>query len=319
MVLRRGMIDSPIEPAQPAALSCLRFHPGELQIDEIADEGQRRAALAHWLASPRNTLSARSVVNRLWQYHFGRGLVETPNDFGRMGALPTHPQLLDWLAKTLLDHHGSLKAVQRMIVTSATYRQSTTDYDENGHRVDAENQLLWRFNRRRLDAESLRDALLAFAGQLDLSMGGPSERHFVQSPGVHVTPVVDYAAFDLHAMQGMRRSVYRFVFRTIPDPFMEALDCPDASQLTGKRSESITPLQALATLNDRFVIHQCEHIARRVTASASTGAAEYAFSLLIGRAPHADELEMLEQYADEYGLANACRFLVNSNEFIFVD
>jgi hypothetical protein len=320
MVLRRGMIDAPIEPARPAGLSCLKVHSGELRIDDPLDEGQRRAALANWLASPDNALSSRSIVNRLWQYHFGRGLVETPNDFGRMGASPTHPRLLDWLARALIDHGSSLKAVQRLIVTSATYRQSTTEHDQ-GHSIDAENRLLWRFNRRRLDAESLRDALLVFAGQLDLTMGGPSERHFIQSPGIHVTPVVDYGAFDVSGQQGMRRSVYRFVFRTIPDPFMEALDCPDASQLTGKRGESITPLQALATLNDRFVIHQCEQIAQRIecTDRDRTDATARAFTLLIGRPPDTDELHLVEQYAREHGLANTCRFLVNSNEFMFLE
>ena len=191
--------------------------------------------------------------------------MDTPNDFGLMGAAPTHPRLLDWLATSLQDHGGSLKAIQRLILTSATYQQSVT-MNPLGEAVDSDNRLLWRFNRRRLDAESLRDALLLFSGQLDLTMGGPSEQHFVQSPGVHVTPVVDYDAFDVSQQRGARRSVYRFVFRTIPDPFMEVLDCPDASQLTGKRNESITPLQALATLHDKFVIYQCELIAKRVSA-----------------------------------------------------
>jgi hypothetical protein len=319
-VLQRGAIDSPTASAEPRSLACLEFHPGELPIEVPSDEGQRRAALADWIASPCNVLTARSIVNRLWQYHFGRGLVDTPNDFGLMGAAPTHPRLLDFLAVTLQQHDGSLKTLQRLMVTSATYRQSTRP-NSTALQLDADNRLLWRFNRRRIDAESFRDALLVYSGCLDTSMNGPSERHFVQSPGVHVTPIVDYEAFDLKKHVGLRRSVYRFIFRTVPDPFMEALDCPDASQLTASRNESMTPLQALATLNDKFVVRQCELFAARMERETPdrTQAVVRAFTLVMGRPPEGVEQELVDRYAQKHGLANACRYLLNSNEFMFIE
>src|SRR5262249_22865401 len=153
---------------------------------------------------------------------------------------------------------GSLKRLHRLIVTSATYRQSSRHHAEHA-RLDADNLLLWRMNRARLDAECVRDAVLAVSGKLGRAVGGPSVKHVVQSPGIHVTPKVDYGAFNVDGPGAYRRSVYRFVFRTLPDPFMEALDCPDGSQFAPVRSNSVTALQALAMLNDRFMVRQCEH------------------------------------------------------------
>src|SRR5262249_55968676 len=150
-------------------------------------------------------------------------------DFGRMGATPTHPELLDYLAATFLEDGGSLKRLHRLIVTSAVYRQSSR-HDEKSATIDGDNKYLWRMNRTRLDAEAVRDAVLLAAGKLDRTMGGPSVRQFVERPGVHVTPVVDYDAFDPDRPEARRRSVYRFIFRTLPDPFFDVLDCPDASQ-----------------------------------------------------------------------------------------
>ncbi len=166
-----------------------------------------------------------------------------------MGATPSHPALLDWLTATLQENGGSLKKLHRLIVTSATYRQSSK-HNAAAARIDTDNVLLWRMNVSRLDAESMRDAVLAASGMLDRTMGGPSVKHFIQSPGIHRTPKVDYFAFDPDNPGAHRRSVYRFVFRTVPDPFMDALDCPDASQFTAVRPVSVTALQALALLND---------------------------------------------------------------------
>src|SRR5262249_25084264 len=154
-----------------------------------------------WLADPGNGLTWRSIANRVWQYHFGRGLVDTPNDFGRMGALPTHPELLDWLAAELREH-GSPKRLHRLIVTSAAYRQASQpsplggEGGVRGAAIDADNRYLWRMNRGRLDAESIHDALLQASGKLLPIMGGPSVKQFIQSPGIHVTPNVDYLNFD---------------------------------------------------------------------------------------------------------------------------
>jgi hypothetical protein len=177
-------------------------------------------------------------------------------------------------------------------------------------------------NRSRLDAESVRDAALAISGKLDRAMGGPSVKHFRQSPGIHVTPIVDYSAFDVDAPGSYRRSVYRFLFRTLPDPLFDALDCPDASQFTSARSSSLTPLQALVLLNDRFLVRQAEHFARRVEAEAGAeGEARVrrAHLLALGRAPNAREAALLAAHAKKHGLANVCRVLLNCNEMLFVD
>jgi hypothetical protein len=288
------------------------------RLDHAEDEGQRRAALARWVSDPKNPLTWRSVVNRLWHHHFGRGLVATPSDFGQMGAPPTHPELLDWLTAYLLENGGSLKKLHRLIVTSAAYRQSSRHHAEYA-KIDGDNLLLWRMNRTRLDAESVRDAVLAVSGKLDATMGGPSVKHFLESPGIHRTPKVDYVGFDPDAPGGHRRSVYRFVFRTLPDPLMDVLDCPDASQFTAARASSVTVLQALAMLNDHFMVRMSEHFAKRV---ASAGPVEeqvrQAYRLALGREPTARERSLLAGYASRHGMANACRVLLNCNEFLFV-
>jgi hypothetical protein len=319
-LLRRGEITQPGLLVEPAALSCVPNLDPRFRLGDGKNEGERRAALARWLADPKNILTWRSIVNRVWNYHFGRGIVDTPNDFGHMGGIPTHPELLDWLAVHLQRHGGSLKWLHRMIVTSAVYRQSSR-HEPRFAEIDADNRFLWRMNRRRLDVESIRDALLSISGTLDAKMGGPSVKQFIQTPGIHVTPNVDYANFDVGDAANYRRSVYRFVFRTLPDPFMDALDCPDASQLTPQRNTSLTALQALAMLNDKFIVRQSLHIAERLS-EASAGydiQAKEAFRLILGRTPSEREARAIGSYAQKHGLANACRFLINSNEFMFVD
>ncbi len=316
-VLRRGSIHTPIEPAKPGALSCVPKLPSRFDLPDSEDEGARRAALAEWLVHPDNVLTWRSIVNRVWHHHFGRGIVATPNDFGKMGAAPSHPELLDWLAIQFRDRGGSLKWLHKEIVLSATYRQTADDRAEC-LAVDSTNRLLWRANRRRLDAESIRDAVLQMSGKLDLTMGGPSARHFHSSKGVHVTPVVDYAGFNPDNPANFRRSVYRFVFRTVPDPLMQTLDCPDASQLADRRETSTTALQALAMMNNRFMVRQAEHIASRLEIAHSTleSQIERLFLLAYGRIPSPSEARAVGEHASKHGLANACRIVINSSEFL---
>jgi len=289
-------------------------------LTNAADEGSRRAALARWATDSRNVLTWRSIVNRVWQYHFGRGIADTPNDFGRMGTPPTHPELLDWLTVSFLEHGQSLKCLHRMLVTSSAYRQSSRN-DATFAAIDGDNRYLWRMNRTRLDAESIRDAVLRISGKLDLTPWGPSVKQFVQSPGIHVTPVVDYLSFDVDRPENYRRSVYRFIFRTLPDPFMETLDCADASQLTPVRSASVTALQALTMLNNRFVVRQSEHIAARLERASPdlAGRIGAAYELILGRPATAREVQLVADYATKHGLANAVRMLLNSNEFMFVN
>jgi Protein of unknown function (DUF1553)/Protein of unknown function (DUF1549) len=318
-MLRRGEVTKPGPEAKPGTLSCVQG-PAPFAVANPENEANRRAALAMWLTDRENGIVWRSIANRVWHYHFGRGIVNTPNDFGKMGAGPTHPELLDWLAVWFRDGGGSLKALHRLIVTSETYRQSSAHNPEYA-RADADNAYLWRMNRTRLDAESVRDAILATTGLLDPTMGGPSARHFTLAAGVHITPVVEYEKFDVDGPAARRRSVYRFIFRTLPDPFYEALDCPDASQFTPVRAASVTALQALALLNDKFTVRYAEHFAERVKAERTDLQAQisFAYELALGRTASEGEISRLSEYAAKHGLANACRVLFNCNEFLFVE
>ena len=264
-VLRRGEVEQPGEPVGPGTLACLPGLPGTFSLAHPDNEGSRRAALADWLASPRNMLTWRSIANRLWHYHFGRGIVETPNDFGRNGARPTHPELLDWLAVELRDHGQSLKALHRLIVCSAVYRQASRD-NPAFDAIDADNRYLWRQNRRRLDAEAVRDSVLAVSGTLDRRMGGPGfELFYFKDDHSPIYDHTDPAKVD--NPQVRRRTVYRFNVRSVPNPFMEALDCADPNLNTPVRSQTLTALQALALWNDLFMVRQSQEFARRLEAN----------------------------------------------------
>ena len=319
-VLKRGDIHFPLKTASPGALTCLSALEPRFKLPEGAPESARRARLARWIIDPRNPLTWRSIVNRAWQQHFGRGLVATPNDFGRMGALPSHPELLDYLASQFQQSGGSLKQLDRLIVSSAAYRQCSSNEPAFAAK-DSDNLWLWRQNRRRLDAESVHDAILSLAGRLDPTMGGESVRQFTLSPGVHVTPVVDYTGYDWASPGSCRCAVYRFVFRTLPDPFFDALDSADASQLTAVRNESTTPLQALELLNNPFVLRQCEPFAARLSHASPKldDQIRLACRAAFGRDPTSEEISLLASYRAQHGLVNLCRVLINSNEFLFVN
>jgi cytochrome c551/c552 len=317
-VLQRGSVESPGKLAAPGALSAMRSLPARFPVSAGEPEGARRAALAHWITAPENMLTWRSIVNRVWQFHFGAGIVDSANDFGHMGSGPTHPELLDWLAVTFRDGGGSIKKLDKLIVMSAVYRQGSANNPENA-RTDTENRYLWRMNRQRLDAESVRDAVLAASGKLDLTMGGPSDEQFWFKDD-H-SPIYDYARFDVDSAAARRRSVYRFIVRSAPDPFMDRLDCPDASLITAKRNTTITAIQALALLNNPFIVRQAEHLAARVRALATevNGQVAWMYRLTLSREPDAPESERMTEFASRNGLENAARALLNSNEFLFLD
>ena len=321
-LLERGNVKQSGPEAVAGSLACVPGLPDRFDLPNSQDEGSRRAALAKWLSDQQNVLTWRSIANRIWHHHFGRGLCDTPNDFGQMGAKPTHPELLDWLACELRDQgqRSSLKHLHRLIVTSATYRQSSA-HNEQSAAIDGDNRYLWRMNRTRLDAESIRDTVVSMTGMLDRTMGGPSVKQFIQTPGIHVTPNVDYANFDPDRPENFRRSVYRFIFRTLPDPLMDSLDCADSSQLTPVRNASLTALQALSMLNNKFTVRQSEHLATRAASSSGdlSQQIEVAFRFALLRKPTDRERAALTEYARQHGLANACRVLLNSNEFLFVD
>jgi hypothetical protein len=326
-LLHRGEIAQPRELMRPGALSCVADLPDEFDVAAECDESARRAALARWLTDRRNPLTWRSIVNRVWHHHFGAGIVPTLNDFGHMGAVPSHPELLDWLASQFRDGDQSLKSLHRLIVTSESYRQSSrlSEIDPaqsaKAAEIDPDNRLFWRMNRSRLDAECIHDALLAASGRLDLRMGGPSDRQFALSPGIHVTPNIDYRDFDLDSDAARRRSVYRFLFRTLPDPLHAALDCPSGDQMTPARNNSVTVQQALALWNNAFVLRQAEHLAARLEQDAATSdqQIELAVALLFNRPATEEERAAFTGYANQHGLANLCRVLISANEFIFID
>jgi hypothetical protein len=317
-LLARGDVKRPGVEVSPGALGVVPGQEWKCEPADANDEGARRAALARWISDTRNMLTRRSIVNRVWQYHFGRGLVETPNDFGHMGALPTHPELLDWLAYWFLEHGESFKQLHKLIVTSATYRQSSVN-DVQAARIDADNRFLWRMNRTRLDAECIRDSLLLISGRLDLRMGGPGDRQFFFKDD-H-SPVYDYTRFDVDSPQACRRSIYRHIVRSVPDPLMDCLDAADPSQLVARRYTTLTALQALATLNNPFVLRQCEHTAERFSLPGGSAKAqiELACQWILGRRPTAEETEKFSAYLDHHGMASLCRVLFNTTEFVFVD
>jgi mono/diheme cytochrome c family protein len=317
-VLRRGNEQSPLYEAGPGTVGCVPGLPSRFQLGEDHGESQRRAALAEWIVDPRNPLTWRSIVNRIWYYHFGRGLVETPNDFGRMGARPTHPELLDWLAVEFRDGGQSIKNLHRLIVNSAAYRQSSA-HREDLARIDAGNQFLWRMNRRRLEAEAIRDSVLAVSGKLRHEMGGPGFRPFGFEDD-H-SPRYLYHEHEPDDPASHRRSIYRFIVRSVPDPFMTALDCADPSLIVDRRNETMTALQALALLNNDFMVRMAEHFAERVQGAGDDVASRIAaaYRLALGRSPSAEELSVLVPLAEEHGMANVCRLVFNTNEFVFID
>ena len=315
-VLARGDVKRPGPEIGPGALAALRPLPARFDLPADAPEGARRAALAKWITDSRNPLTWRSIVNRVWQHHFGVGLVETPNDFGRMGALPSHPELLDWLAADFRDSGGSLKRLHRLIVTSAAYRRASAFRNEKTERTDPDNRLLWRAHRRRLEAEAVRDSILAVSGLLDSKMGGPAFRDFVIEHPEH-SPHYQYHLADLGDARLHRRSIYRFLVRSKPQPWMAALDCADPSMMVDKRNQTITPLQALAQLNNQLTLVAAREFAARVEREAGGREAQIrrAVHLALGREASWEEVERMREAA----LVDVCRVLLNLNEFVFVD
>ena len=319
-VLRRGDVEQPGDVAHPGALSAISSLPARFDVTDDQPESERRIALARWLTHAEHPLTWRSIANRVWHYHFGRGLCDTPNDFGRMGSLPSHPELLDWLACELRDSGGSLKHLHRLICTSETWLRASHDSAEM-LAADPDNRWLARATRQRLDADTWRDSVLLVSGRLDLTMGGPGVAHFSSRPGAQLTPILDYSQFDFDSPGATRRSIYRVVWRGIADPLLEPLDFPDLGLLAPVRGFSASPLQALTLMNNRFVLHHAEHMVRR--AENETADRDQQLQLLAQwawqRDPTDTERLLFQQLADKHGLAAVCRLVLNSNEFLFID
>jgi mono/diheme cytochrome c family protein len=314
--LHRGDPMSRRELIAPGPLS--EIEP-KFEIPEKSSEAQRRLALAKWITSPNNPLTARVIVNRLWQQHFGTGLVDTPSDLGRNGAKPTHPELLDWLSVELMQPNGakpwSLKHIHRLIVMSETYQQASATH-ESGLAKDAQSRLLWRYPPRRLDAEALRDSILAVTGNLELRGGGPGFDLF-EPNGNYVrvfTPKKQFTAAEY------RRMVYQTKPRMQLDDTFGAFDCPDGGQIAPKRNSSITALQALNLLNAPFLIQQSTALAKRIGPEGTPNEQVHrAFQFTFQRRPTDTELSAAVKLLSSHGLPALCRALLNSNEFLFID
>jgi hypothetical protein len=282
-----------------------------------APEGERRRALGEWIVRDDHPLTPRVLANRVWQYHFGTGIVDTPSDFGFLGGRPTHPELLDYLARRLVEGGWRLKPLHREILLSRTYRQSGAHRAEAA-RVDQEARLLWRFPPRRLGAEELRDTMLHVAGKLDRKLGGPGFRlyKFTQNN------VSTYFPLDRHGPETYRRSVYHQNARASVVDVLNDFDLPDIAFAAPRRANTTTPLQALTLLNHRFTTDMAQALAARLEhGGGATGAQQVneAYLIAFQREPTADERAAAVELIAAHGLPAFCRALLNLNELIYLD
>ena len=319
-VLGVGVYTSPGEEVQPGFLSILEDRSPKIQPIAGKSTG-RRTALAQWLTDPANPLTARVIVNRVWHHHFGTGIVSTPGDFGMMGSRPTHPELLDWLTADFIANGWSLKRLHRLIMTSSAYRQSSQQRDA-AREVDPSNKLLWRYPPQRLEAEAIRDSVLAVAGLLNGETGGPSV--FPPLPANMPKPVGGWDV-DKDAAQHHRRSVYIFVRRNDPYPMLNAIDFPDSHETCSRRNRTTTAPQALTLLNSPLMADWSRHFASRLQNLESAQQVKTAYRLAYAREPEPREMDTgLTFLASQTNLATAadrladfCLMLLNSNEFVY--
>jgi hypothetical protein len=320
-VLARGDPDLAGRTVSPGATAAVIGVDPDFNLAADAAEADRRRKLAEWILDPANPLFSRVIVNRIWHHHFGVGIVDTPSDFGFNGGRPSHPDLLDHLAFEFRRHGQSLKWLHRQIVTSSTYRQSTllADTDPRGPRIDVANRLLWRGPQRRLEAESLRDAMLVVSDALDATRGGPGYRDvsvaYIDGT-TYYQPLIDVSSLP------RRRTIYRFSPRGDRPPLLETFDCPDPAVTTPRRSVTTTPLQSLALLNDAFVLQLADMFAARLRREAGdnvTAQIKRGWQLALGRDPDAEEQRLARRLATDHGLEAVCRGLFNVAEFSVID
>ncbi len=312
--LFRGDPTQPREEILPGPLS--RIGPKTWPATDGGGNLVRRQALANWIVDRANPLTPRVFVNRLWHHHFGIGLVDTPSDLGAGGGRPSHPELLDWLASELIDGDWQLKSIHRRIVTSRAYRQASRPNVEASH-IDAQDRLLWRYPPRRLEAEAIRDTILAVSGSLNPQTGGPGFDLFVANSNY----VKVYETKTEFTTDDFRRMIYQSKPRSELDTFFGAFDCPDAAQIQPKRTVSTTPLQALNLLNGAFLIGQAERFAERVVREAGENPAaqvRHAVALAFSREATAAEIASGQRLVADHGLPSLCRALYNANEFVTV-
>ncbi|WP_417746253.1 DUF1553 domain-containing protein [Rosistilla oblonga] len=345
-MLKNGEREVPLDEVVPASLSMI---PALEKTFDAAPEGSktshRRLQLANWIATAENPLTARVLVNRIWQHHFGQGIVRSPNNFGFLADPPTHPRLLDWLADEFVQGGWKIKRLHKLILTSKTWQQSSThpaaaEYAQK----DSTNRLWWRSERRRLDAEALRDAMLAVSGELDLRVGGPGFRPTIAAAALEGLSKKSAAWNPSPADAQTRRSLYMFSKRGLLPPMMTTFNFSDATQSCGQRDVTTVPTQALVLMNNPFVHDRSSKLAKSIIENAKHPQEQVAqlWSIVYGRKPTAAETQLAQQHletqlnrfeklattssqetpapsAETRAMASLAHVLLNSNEFIYID
>lgn len=323
-LLNRGDAEQRKDEVAPETLAAFAGVVPPVSLARNAPETDRRKALADWLTDPRHPLAARVMVNRIWQWHFGVGIVDTPNDFGRNGSTPTHPELLDWLADQFVRSGWSVKHLHRLILDSSTYRQAGA-VNPTAITRDADGRLLWRFPPRRMEAEVIRDTMLAVSGRLNLEAGGPGFSVFRERGGLS-----GFVPIETFEAAGRRRMIYAHKVRMVRDAVFGAFDCPDGGQSTARRRQSTTPIQALNLFNSNFTIEEARALAARIKADVEEQASATsdlearrlqiarAFELTLSRSPDTLEVSDADEVVRTHGLPALCRVLFNTNEFVFI-
>jgi Protein of unknown function (DUF1553)/Protein of unknown function (DUF1549) len=344
-ILNVGAYDAPLDEVQPGFLSILDPTPAKIAPTAGGNSSGRRTALANWIASPENPLTARVMVNRIWFHHFGAGIAPEPSDFGAMGGRPSHPELLDWLASEFVRSGWDMKAMHKLMVLSKTYQQSSA-FNEAAAKEDPRDKLLWRFPRERLEGEVIRDAALSVSGLLNSKMGGPSI--FPELPAGAGRPRGGWAVSA--AEERNRRSVYVFVRRNSRYPMLEEFDMPDTHESCGRRNKTITAPQAMSMLNGQVSLEWAEAFAGRLVQDAGSDAnrqIDEAFRLAFGRHPDGFEKDTVQTFfqtqrqlvaarvsggeklalpaampadydpVQAAALVDFCQMLLNSNEFVY--
>jgi len=326
-VMLRGQAANKGEAVPPAAPVVLSSKP-VLFPQPTGRTSLRRRTLAEWIAAPGNPLTWRVMVNRVWQHHFGAGLVETPSNFGVSGMVPSHPELLDWLTRQFIAAGGRLKSLHKLMLMSATYRQQSASHGQ-GVALDPSNTLLWRMNMRRMEAEVIRDAVLAVSGKLNPKPGGPGIKPRIRAELLDASQRNKWPVLEDEGPEQWRRSVYIYVKRQLLMPSMELFDAPTTTDSCAMRAQSTLPTQALVMMNDEFVEEQAGHLARRARAMAGDALpqiVERLFLLTLARGPTAERMRQALEFVqarrqasdEETALRDLSHVLLNSSEFVYI-
>ena len=320
--LIRGDVNSKGPRMQPGFIKVITYGNPPVELPPASGQTSgRRRALAEWLVSPDNPLTARVIVNRIWHHHFGRGIVSTLDNFGKMGELPTNPELLDWLAVEFMNRGWSIKQMHRLIMTSDTYKMASEDADADAMAKDPEDRLLWRYRATRLDAEIMRDSILAVSGALNPEMGGPPVFPKIQAEVLASMKNGIWKQQKEDGPEAWRRSVYVYRKRGLPLPMFEIFDLPNQNISCGARNVSTVPTQALALMNDDFVLRQSQLFANRLQEAAPDNPSkqvDLAYHLALNRPPDPSERKLALDFLAQHQLAGLAHVMFNLNEFLYV-